>query len=63
MNGVNFLPSPRSQGEDGEDRRSEPGEGMLQRMRTIATPPHPTFSLRSKVDLSPLAGRGKGGAS
>jgi hypothetical protein len=59
MNGVLSFPSPRLRGEGGEDRRSEPGEGVFRLTHAIATPPHPTFSLRSKVDLSPHAGRGE----
>lgn len=39
--------------------RGWPGEGDIPRTEAIESPPHPTSSLRSDVDLSPHTGRGK----
>ena len=43
----------------GRGRREAPGEGASRTSsKRLESPPHPTSSLRSKVDLSPQAGRG-----
>jgi hypothetical protein len=57
---MRLFTSPRERGEVGAKRRVR---GPIRESERLERPPHPTFSLRSKVDLSPQAGRGKSGDS
>jgi hypothetical protein len=53
---VRAFTSPRLRGEVGAKRRVR---GPFNTSERLESPPHPTSSLRSEVDLPTQAGRGK----
>ena len=58
------FPSPRMRGEGAERRRREAGEGMSKMRSESRQRPltRPACAALRRVDLSPQAGRGEGGA-